>query len=138
MINNKQKQEIIKKWKESGFLDDIDGLSKPNIASLMECEASKLLKEQTENLKLKLSFILENNPRGVPSDKDGAYSFWTIAILLDITKKELSNLIEYENEFEIIQKRFSKRIRLRPTLENTELPIARRILNKLPKDQDII
>jgi len=48
-MDDKQKQSILKKWKDSGFLDELDELDESDIVSLMECEASQLLREQINN-----------------------------------------------------------------------------------------
>jgi len=47
-MNHKQKQTILKKWEKSGLLDQLDELNESDIASLMECEAAQLLREQLE------------------------------------------------------------------------------------------
>lgn len=61
----KQRKEVIKKWEATGLLDGLDGYkpkenlamlldgaptAKINVAELMECEASKLLKKEFLNL----------------------------------------------------------------------------------------
>lgn len=40
-----QRQTIIDKWSASGLLDGLSGVSRTNIASLLECEATGLLNE---------------------------------------------------------------------------------------------
>ena len=42
------KSEIYRKWKESGILDGLESMTTGSIAKLLECEASKLLREEWE------------------------------------------------------------------------------------------
>jgi len=47
-----QRKEIVEKWRELGFLDGLSG--KTSIAHLYECEASKLIKMDTDEDDLEL------------------------------------------------------------------------------------
>ncbi len=47
---SKEKKELIKKWEETGLLDDIDGiLEKEDLVKLMESKATQLLREENQN-----------------------------------------------------------------------------------------
>ena len=44
------KQEVIKKWEDSGLLDGLENINRTNMALLLESEASQLIREiQTES-----------------------------------------------------------------------------------------
>tara|TARA_R110000823_G_scaffold308416_1_gene431995 strand:+ start:48 stop:215 length:168 start_codon:yes stop_codon:yes gene_type:complete len=46
----KRELELIKKWEETGLLDDIDGMSeKKDISKLLEGKATQLLREENQN-----------------------------------------------------------------------------------------
>ena len=46
----KRELELIKKWGETGLLDDIDGMSeKKDISKLLESKATQLLREENQN-----------------------------------------------------------------------------------------
>jgi len=46
----KRELELIKKWEETGLLDDIDGiLEKEDLVKLMEGKATQLLREENQN-----------------------------------------------------------------------------------------
>lgn len=58
---NVQKRDIIKKWEESGLLNNYDG-SRKNIAELFESEASKLVREEALEVSTRDTITyLENN-----------------------------------------------------------------------------
>jgi len=45
-----QREELIKKWKKTGILDNIDGiLEEKDLVKLMEGKASQLLREENQN-----------------------------------------------------------------------------------------
>ena len=39
------KQERIKKWEDSGFLDGLENMNRTDMAQLFECQASQLISE---------------------------------------------------------------------------------------------
>ncbi len=46
----KRELELIKKWEETGLLNDIDGiLEKEDLVKLMEGKATQLLREENQN-----------------------------------------------------------------------------------------
>ena len=52
------REQTIKKWQESGFLDDLTiDTKKTNIAELFECEAMQLLRKEEEEKKYKYLLI---------------------------------------------------------------------------------
>lgn len=58
---NLQKRDIVRKWEESGLLNNYDG-SRKNIAELLESEASKYVREETLEVSVEQTIsYLENN-----------------------------------------------------------------------------
>ena len=45
------KEEIIKKWEESGIFDDIESMTTGSMAGLLESEAMQLLREKWDKEK---------------------------------------------------------------------------------------
>ena len=46
-----ERTRLVELWKKSGLLDGLNGKYTGSLAELMECEASKLLREENENNK---------------------------------------------------------------------------------------
>ena len=44
-MNKKQREDIVKKWEELGFLDGLSGHVKENITDLYCCKASSMLND---------------------------------------------------------------------------------------------
>jgi len=76
-----------------------------------------------KNIIGRLSYILNENPRELPVDKDGYFSLGTVALILDIKKKELKDIAVKHFTFEIIDKRFSTKIRIREIQEDYYLNV---------------